>query len=309
MKTGMPEALLSHLQGEVTTTAICWRIHLKDGSVILGTEHDEDILITETHCHDVAGTIFEDLTGLYRAGAGIRMSDVRVSSDMSVDNSEAEGSVDDAMAIPDLTVERIESGLADGAPVIAFKVNWQRPDDGQDVTNFGMLGEFEWDSSGRYRTEIRGVGQRLMQNIVQTFSERCQVVEFGDQRCGFDLAAATRLAVVTAVTNRRQFRAQITSGDAPPTETYFDGARLTFTSGDNENFFREVKRAVETAGEFDITLWDEMPADIEVGDTLTLPPGCDRTPEACKLHGRYTTGWRGYGVFMPGMMALMKGPT
>jgi uncharacterized phage protein (TIGR02218 family) len=307
----LPQGLLDHYRKPLITVAHCWRIHLKDGTKILGTMHDRDIAVTVTNADGIEDTAFDDLTGLYRRGAGIRFSDLRSSSDMSVDNTEAEGALVGDMAIPDLTVERIESGIADGAPVIAFKCNWQDPDAGQDIVNAGYLGNFERDSSGRYRTEVRNLQQRLAQNIVRTFGERCDVVRFGDARCGFDVAAATRAAVVTAVTNRRSFTIEITSGDPPPVPNYFDGAEITFTSGANSGFSREAKRVAQDGSSFSITLWEETPKDIEVGNTLNLPPACDRTKTMCKLHGRFTTnpGWQGYGIFIPGLLALMKGPT
>lgn len=307
MKTGMSQALKDHYRREVTTTAACWRIHLKDGTKILGTDCDRDIEVTNTNCHRVVGTIFSDLTGIYRAGAGIRVSNVKSSADMSVDNAEADGVTSNDLGIPDLTVARIESGIADFAPVFAFTVNWQDPDAGQNPVNCGFLGKFERDSTGFYRTEVRSLEQLLQQNILQTYAERCQIIEFGGTQCGFDLAANMRLASITAVTSRRAFRVHITSGAAPPTATYFDRSKIEFTSGDNAGFFREARSVTANGSDFDVVLFEEFPEDPQIGDALKLPPGCDRTAEVCKLHGRFVHGFTGYGVFMPGALALMRG--
>lgn len=307
----IPQALLDHYRRPLTTIAHCWRIHLHDGTKILGTSHDRDLTITVTNAPRVAGTPFADLTGVYRRNAGIRFSDIRSSSDMSVDNTEAEGALVSDMAIPDLTVARIESGVADGAPVIAFKINWQDPDAGQDPVNVGFLGNFERDSSGRYRTEIRSLEQRLAQNIVRTYSERCDVVRFGDERCGYNLESARRSGHVLAVEDRRRFvLGDLIEGDLPPLP--YAGGLLRFESGANAGFEREIKRAMLDAQTqtVAIELWEEMPAEVEIGDVASATPGCDRTPVSCKLFGRFTTnpGWQGYGIFIPGALSLMAGP-
>ena len=158
-------------------------------------------------------------------------------------------------------------------------------------------------------TEIRGLTQALSQNIVQTAGERCSVKRFGDQFCKFDVAAVTRTGVVTEVTSRRFFTVALTPSDDPPVPTYFNGGRIAFTSGKNAGFFREVKRAIVSAGAAQIELWDEMPDDVEVDDTCTLEPGCDKTYETCRDVFQNIVNFRGYGIFIPGALELMKGPT
>lgn len=290
--------LLAHLRGEVSTLALCWTIEKGNGEVIRSTDHDEDIEVTTGR-----------YAGAYRAAANFTGSDVRSTSDMSVDNMEVEGAIPDEWEIPDITVAEIEAGLLDNAPVEVFGVNYNAPDEGQLIERRGYLGVPSRDSDGRYKVEVRGMAQRLSQNIGWTYSDRCNVVEFGDTRCGFNVAAATRQVVVTAVTSRRRFDIQINSGAAAPTPTYFDGAKLTFTSGDNSSFFREVKRAVITGMDLQITTWEEFPEDPVIGDTLTLPPACNRLLSTCRDVHNNVVNFRGYGVFIPGVLAILRGPT
>jgi uncharacterized phage protein (TIGR02218 family) len=290
--------LLAHLRQEVSTLAICWTIEKGNGEIIRSTDHDQDIEIT-------VGSHL----GVYRSVANITGSDIRSTSDMSVDNMEVDGALPDEYEIPDITVAEIEAGLLDNAPVHVFGINYLSPDDGQLVERRGYLGIPSRDSDGRYKVEVRGLTQRLSQNIGWTYSERCNVVEFGDIRCGFNLPAATRQAIVTAVTSRRRFDIEITAGAAAPNPTYFDGAKLTFTSGENEDFFREVKRAVIVGTTLTITTWDEFPADPVVGDTLELPPACDRRLSTCRDVHDNIINFRGFGVFIPGVLAILRGPT
>lgn len=290
--------LLAHLRGELATLAICWTIEKGNGEVIRSTDHDRDIEISTG-----------PYAGRYRSASNITASDVRSTSDLSVDNMEVDGALQDEWEIPDITVAEIEAGLLDNAPVRVFGVNYNAPDEGQLVERRGYLGIPSRDSDGRYKMEVRGMTQRLSQNIGWTYSERCNVVEFGDVRCGFNLAAATREAIVTAVTSRRSFDIEITAGDPAPIPTYFDGAKLTFTSGENEDFFREVKRAVIVGDTISITTWEEFPADPVVGDTLELPPACDRRLSTCRDVHDNILNFRGYGVFIPGVLAILRGPS
>jgi uncharacterized phage protein (TIGR02218 family) len=290
--------LLAHLRGEVSTLALCWTIEKGNGEIIRSTDHDRDIEIA-------AGRY----AGRYRSVSNITGSDVRSTSDMSVDNMEVDGAFLDEWEIPDITVAEIEAGLLDNAPVEVFGVNYNAPDQGQLIERRGYLGIPARDSDGRYKVEVRGMAQRLSQDIGWTYSDRCNVVEFGDSRCGFNIAAATREAIVTAVTSRRRFDIEITAGAAAPTPTYFDGAKLTFTSGDNTDFFREVKRAVIAGSTLTITTWEEFPADPAIGDTLNLPPACNRLISTCRDVHNNVVNFRGYGVYVPGMLAIIRGPT
>lgn len=290
--------LLAHLRGEVSTLAVCWTIEKGNGEVIRSTDHDRDFEISSGR-----------YAGVYRSVANITGSDVRSTSDMSVDNMEVDGAIPDEWEIPDITVAEIEAGILDNAPVEVFGVNYNAPDDGQLVERRGYLGIPSRDSDGRYKVEVRGMAQRLQQNIGWTYSERCNVVEFGDSRCGFNLAAATRTAVVTAVTSRRRFDMEIIAGDPPPNDIYFDGAKLTFTSGENEDFFREIKRAVLVGDTLTVTTWEEFPEEPSIGDTLALPPACNRLLSTCRDVHDNIVNFRGYGVFVPGVLAILRGPT
>lgn len=302
MKTISAPAL-AHLRGELSTLAVCWTITKNNGVVIRSTEHDRDIEIT-------TGA----LAGLYRAAANITASDARSSSDMSPDNMEVEGAFPDLYEVPDVTVADIEAGLFDNARVQIFFVNYTNPNQFQNRAPGAFVGIPERDSEGRYRMEVRGLAHRLSQTIGWTYGERCNVTEFGDARCGFDIAAATRDADVTAVTSRREFEIQITYGDPLPESVpqYFNGARLTFTSGPNAGYSREVKEVTASDSSGEVLLvrtWEEFPNDIGVGDSLTLPPSCDRTKSMCLDVHNNVENFRGYGVYIPGVLAIMKGPT
>jgi uncharacterized phage protein (TIGR02218 family) len=159
----LPPELTSHLAGSVTTLAVCWRVERSDGVLILGTEHDADITIAEGDSPgDSPGNPY---AGTYYARAGITGSNVRSTSDMSVDNMEVQGAINNGdLAIVDLSAADIEAGLFDDAAVTLFLVNWEAPDDGQIVLRTGNIGEISRTAEGNYKTELRGLAQRLSTN-------------------------------------------------------------------------------------------------------------------------------------------------
>lgn len=285
--------LLLHLQGEVTTLCLCWVITKRNGAQIFGTDHDLDVVIT-------IGTY----AGTYKAGANISGTDVSSSADMSVDNTEVNGSFSDKIYIPDLTVEDVRAKLYNNAPVTLFFTNWQAPNDGQGYVRSGYLGDLTWDSNNTYKTEIRGLTQLLSQNIVKSYSIPCDVVHFGDSRCKVDVDAISFTGTVTAVVSRKQFTV---SGDtvSPGSELY-TGIVVGLT-GANAGFQRQVKIGDYLGTHGQLFFYEEWPAAIVNGDTFKVSPGCDRSLTMCKVYGS-VPNYRGYGLLVPGAMAILRGP-
>jgi uncharacterized phage protein (TIGR02218 family) len=292
----LPAALAAHLAQAATSLTVCYRVTKSTGEVLRGTAHDRDITI------DLGAR-----AGTYRARSAVFATDIRSTSDGSVSNLDVEGALRVDADVDELTVEEIEAGVYDQAPAELFLLNWTAPNDGQKVLCAGTLGEFQRDSDGRYRSEVRGTAQALSQQIVRTYSERCDVLLFGDARCKFNVAAVTRTGTVTAVTDRRSFVATLDAGPAPIGDTYYAGGRLEFTSGANDGFIREVKSVALVGLVATVELWDEAAADIAIGNTFALPPGCDRTFSTCRDVFDNLVNFRGFGVFATGRDKLMKG--
>lgn len=295
MKT-LNAAALAHLSSDTTTLAYCWKVEKKDGTFIMGTDHDVDIEIA-------AG----DSAGVYLAGSNITASDNRSTATSAVDNMEVVGAFQKEATSLDVSVADIESGVLDGAPVTLFVCNWQAPDDWQLVVRYGYLGEITRDSDHKYTTELRGLKQILTQVFIRTYSTKCPV-NFCDAECSLDILDFTYNATVTAVTDRRRFDVSIGAASPSPFMGAFRGGELRFVTGGNAGFLREVK--LDSVGDVlgHISLWENFPEDIQVGDTLTIARGCDKTIEQCKAYGN-VVNFRGYGIFIEGNDALTKGPT
>lgn len=298
----IPPALLARMRADTASIAVCFWIEKKDGTFIRGTTHDQDITLTNDSAPD------DDAVGTYLAIENISMADIQSGADMAVDNTEVDGALTPADSAVGITVADIEAGLFDDAPVEILVCDWSAPEDGYYVARRGFLGEIKRDTDGKYTTEIRSLKQLLAQVTVRTYSERCQVKRFGDAECKFNVASVTVTGTVTSVTNRKRFDADI-AADSGTAAGYFNGGELTFTSGANDGYMREVKQDAvgDVAGA--LSFWEAFPNDVQVGDTFSLSPGCNRLLSTCRDVFDNIVNFRGYGVFIPGIDALAKGPT
>lgn len=295
MKT-IPSAIATHLAGKVHTLAQCWKVVRKDATVIYGTTHDRDITIA-------SGTY----AGTYHAQTGISGSTVASSGDLSVDNLEVQGSLEEIVSIVGLTAADIEAGQYDDAAVTLFVVNWTAPNDGQVVIRFGHIGNFTRTAEGHYTTELRGITQRLVQPIVRVYSETCDT-DLGSARCGVTLATHTRSGSVASVTSRRAITATITAGSPALVVADFTGGLLTFTSGANSGYSREVKKGETITSVDHLEFYEPFPLDITAADTFTISRGCDKTFATCKAIFSNALNFQGYGLLTPGVNKMIAGP-
>jgi uncharacterized phage protein (TIGR02218 family) len=241
----------AHIAGEVTTLATCWRLERLDGWVRGFTDHDRDLLI-------------DGLT--YVAATGFLPSAVKTGSDLSVDNLDVEGFLDDAALSP----EDLAAGLFDGAKIEVFLVNWADFSQGRLLLRKGFLGEVK-RADQRFSAEIRGLSNRLQQTAGKLYSRLCRV-DLGSSECGVNLAPLTDTYAITQVIAADTVR--ITTGRATG---FFTFGKATFVTGANAGAVNEVLlHDLET-----IRLFVPMPRPVVVGDQITLVAGCDKTPETC----------------------------
>jgi uncharacterized phage protein (TIGR02218 family) len=307
----IPAQLLSDLKADATSLAFLWSIQMANGEMIRGTEHDQDITIPHTGDSPV-----DINAGTYYAVANVTAGDVASSSDLSVDNLEVTGAFQgdtDADSPPigntvlDVSVADIEAGLLDQAPVTVLVCNWMAPDHGYYIIKSGLFGTITRDSDGKYTTEVRGLTQLLAQTVIRTFTASCNVVKFGDKRCKFNVAAHTITGTVAEPDNLQQFSVDLAQA-SPPSGFSYVGGTLTFTSGANSGYFREVKIDPNANGNV-VQFWDQFPNAMAPGDEFTLSPDCDRQPLTCAHIYHNIFNFRGFGLFIPGLDSLTAGPT
>jgi uncharacterized phage protein (TIGR02218 family) len=248
-------ALAVHLDGEVTTLATCWRLERADGWVRGFTDHDRDLEIDAL---------------VYTAATGFLPSAIKSGADLSVDNLDVEGFLDDDALRP----EDLTAGLFDGARIEIFLVNWADLGQGRIVLRKGWLGEVKRADS-RFSAEIRGLANKLQQTQGILYSRLCRV-DLGSPECGVDLGPLTDEYAIETVTGGDGF----TIDTARPSG-FFTFGTCTFLSGANAGAATEVLSHINQA----IRLFTPMPRPLAPGDQVRLVAGCDKTPETC--HARF----------------------
>lgn len=262
MKPTTP-ALAAHLAGEVTTLATCWRLERADGWVRGFTDHDRELVV-------------DGLT--YVASTGFLPSAIKTASDLSVDNLDVDGFLDDAA----LRAEDLIAGLFDGARIEVFIVNWADLGQGRLLLRKGFLGEIK-RADQRFSAEIRGLSNRLQQTAGKLYSRLCRV-DLGSSECGVALGLRTDTYAVTQVIAADTVR--IVTARATG---FFTFGKATFTTGANAGAVNEV---LLHDGQT-IRLFVPMPRPIVVGDQIVLVAGCDKTPETCNAKFANILNFRG----------------
>ena len=262
MKPTTP-ALAAHLAGEVTTLATCWRLERADGWVRGFTDHDRELVV-------------DGLT--YVASTGFLPSAIKTASDLSVDNLDVDGFLDDAA----LRAEDLIAGLFDGARIEVFIVNWSDLGQGRLLLRKGFLGEIK-RADQRFSAEIRGLSNRLQQTAGKLYSRLCRV-DLGSSECGVALGPRTDTYAVTQVMAADTVR--IVTARATG---FFTFGKATFTTGANAGAVNEVMLHDGQT----IRLFVPMPRPIVVGDQIVLVAGCDKTPETCNAKFANILNFRG----------------
>jgi len=267
----IPDALQSHLQGSVTTHCFCWRVTRTDGEVLGFTDHDGRL--------EFDGTVFEPQTGL-------TASEATGSLGLGTDTVDVEG----ALSSEAISEADIAAGRYDGALVETFLVNWQEPTQYVRLRR-ATIGAITRLGNG-YRATLRSAAADLDKVKGRRISRACDA-QFGDARCGVDATASlyTGAGTVSAARSPAEFDA---SGLEAYAAGWFTRGLLTFTSGANEGTRMVVLRHVLVAGVARLTLRDEPPMPVEVGDAFDIVAGCDKTFATCRSRFGNSLNFRGF---------------
>ena len=275
-------ALQTHLEGELTTLAMCWRILRSDGVVKAWTDHDAEIVYD--------GVVYTPLESgqpsNYRQQASL------APANMDVVMAFASGTGTDA---------DLRAGLYDYAKVWSFLINWADTSMGIVKLAAGRLGEVEIRDN-LARIEMRSLTQLLATTIGRIYTPECDA-DLGDARCGVAMAGYTKAGTVGTVTDRRQFTiAGAASGQAGD---YYNYGKIIFSSGACAGITLQVE---DYNGANDtITLIESLPYDPANGDTFTLYAGCDRRLTTCDTRFSNVVNFRGFPD-IPGMDQAMVVP-
>ncbi len=268
--------MLTHISGEVTTLATCWKITRRDSEVMAFTSHSEDIYFESTN---------------YLAASGFNPTAILSSNSLAVDNMDVEG----ILSSESITEEDILAGKYDYAEVNIFMVNYSNIAHGAIKLKTGWIGEVKIEN-GSYTAEIRGLTQALSNKIGELYAPTCRA-KLGDTRCKVNMASYTLSGSVTSATGNSEF----TDNSRSEASGYFNAGVVTFTSGANSGLSGEVK---EFSGK-KIKLALPMPYAIVAGNTFTIKAGCDKTFSTCINKFNNAVNFRGE-PHVPGMDKILE---
>jgi phage conserved hypothetical protein BR0599 len=252
--------LQTHLASGVTTLCRTWALVRKDGTTFGFTDHDNDLS-------------FEGVS--FKADTGLTANALEQSTGLSVDNTEALG----ALSAASVTEEDIRAGRFDGAHVRSWLVNWA------DVSERALLFQGTFGEitrvSGGFRAELRGLTEELNQPQGRVYQSGCSAV-LGGKGCGFNTSQPGYFTEVTveSVEKGKIFAfADLTGFD----DRWFERGRLTVLSGTAKGLVGIVKNDRLSADGRRVELWEELRAEITVGDTIRIEAGCDKRAATCRL--------------------------
>lgn len=288
-------ALKAHMQQDVTTMASLWKIKRVDGTIQGFTSH-------------VATLQYDDGSGdgsiTYKPSTGISPTSAKESVGSGVDNMQVMGIINST----DISDVDLLTGVYDRARVKMMLVNYADLTMGHLVLMTGQIGEIKLRAN-TFEAEVRSLTQVLGQQVGKVITPQC-MVEFGstgDFACnvnGGNLAPYTHTGTITSVTNRRIFYISALS----ITANIKQFGKCTFTGGNNNGRKMDIKFNDNSGGTGRIELQEEMPYDIQIGDTVSLLNGCSRlltgSPTGCVYYSN-ALNFRGF-PFVTGADAVLK---
>ena len=212
MPRAVPAGLLSAIQSGATS--LCNLINITDaiGGTLALTDHIQDLSVSSV---------------TYLARPGMKVSLMKTSGNMEIDNYEIEG----YFVAGVVTMSDLLKGRFTGARVRRYIVNYDDLADGVLQIGDGNVSRVEV-ADNAFRVQVLGKMWRLSQPVGRTVTKRCDVERLGDSRCQFNLdttqagftAAFKQTLTVSAVTNAITFTATGFTGSTSPTGS--DGIRM-----------------------------------------------------------------------------------
>lgn len=261
-----------------------WIITRADGVVLPFTSHDRAV-------------IFQGLT--CTPCKSITPSALQLSSEIgSTDNVDLSGLISSNL----VKESDLWAGVYDGATVQVWRVSWDNSTAARLIVD-GMTGELEFGDTG-YKFEMVTAGERLQQKpILHPMMPTCRY-KLGQARSGGEGGCPVNLparAVAGSVTSRpipnvftsARRRVFIDSASAA-VDDFFTFGKLVWTSGNNAGLSADVK--VFKSKQF--VFVRPMQFEIQVGDTYSVTPGCDRfLPTCAGKFGTETEDGAAFGGF------------
>ena len=283
-------SLQTHIAGEVTTLATCWKVTLTNSTVKAFTDHDSDLVVSGV---------------TYLAASGYTASDVDTAAALNVDNMEVAG----FLSSPSITEADLLAGVWDFAAVEVFLVNWAAPTTGVIWQRAGTLGEVTLER-GQFKSELRGMMQAYTATVVELTSPTCRA-NLGDARCKVVVTPVT--GTVTSISPDNATIGDTSRAEAGPT----GGIAISSVTKANPGVVT-LASALNLAAESPITIAGALGMTAINGSTTFRNPNAAKTtfelPVDTTLYPTYTGSGTvtplggNSGYFDGGVLTFTSGP-
>lgn len=227
--------LQTHLDGEGKTLCFLLKITAQDGSSFGVTSLDQDVAYD-----DGDGSI------TYSATIGLNQAAIRSTSDLGVDNTEAQMIIADS---GDFSAQDIEAGVLDYADFIIYRINYKDLTSGRHYKVLsGTTGAVRNMDGVAGLLELRSLSQDLKQTFVESYGLSCRAVHGSttpaNLACNFDADALFQNLGVLSVSSEtdRVFTADGTPAATGPNGALgFEPSIVEWLTGDNAGLTSEVE--------------------------------------------------------------------
>ena len=264
----LPASITNALYQSVSTFCQCWKLTAINGKSLGFTDHDRDI--------ELDGFIF-------LAETGFSATDREEGNGLSASNFETTSTISSLS----LCEKDIRAGLWDGALAEIWLVNWQ------DISMRMLLSKSKMGDITRegsvFRAQLLGKAHALTQSRGRILQSSCDAV-LGDKRCGINLHNE-RYSISASISGYSE------NGRIILTQRLDDFAAEFFTSGivalsGGERF--EIKTHQKQNMSERIEFWRAPQQEINIGDTIKLYAGCDRSFATCCSKFSNMKNFRGF---------------
>lgn len=236
----------------------CLRIVPIWGPTVYLTDHVRDLVIG---------------ANTYKTDSGYQFTGLATEDNMSPGVLDLSG----IAGIAGINMDKIVSGVFDGARVYAFATTWRTPLVDEETLGVAILGKTKLQDD-RYTIEMMMLVDALNQATGKTITANCQK-SFGGQEfagCKKALGPLTVTGTLTSVTSNRIFR-DSTRAEAAD---YFGEGTIALTSGSNAGL--KPLRIKSHAADGTIETHESFHYPVAAGNAYTLIPGCRHRLEDCR---------------------------
>ncbi|MBB4121596.1 DUF2163 domain-containing protein [Martelella radicis] len=263
--------LEAHLREDATTICHCWRLTLKNGTVLGFTEHDQDLFFAAT---------------LFLAASGFFSSGFEAEEGLAASTNEVVG----GFSHDAISEDALAAGEYDRARVEVFLVNWRSPEQHQ-LLQVYEVGEVSREGGG-FAAELRSVTHRLSRPQGRSFTRRCDAI-FGDAACGFDPHTSGFFATGTIISVESDTRLLVAGVDGFG-DGFLSQGVLRFESGNLAGLSFDIEANAVAEGGVRIDLWLPLERLPEAGDQFLLTAGCDKAFSTCRTKFSNHLNFRGF---------------